>query len=984
MSTPSPQEIEREVAALRNIRRRSSNQGPGSIPLDPDLPPNIPDSPSAGGYWDNYPQESIPAGSSSPVSSDGAADDPAHLFWVPAHLHPELAPAEFRAFLKEHTTQHPDADGPVPGGLARSFSASGLGRKKSMLSRQYKPSANDGVEDENVVTVRRNRSSIYSAAGPQLTINDLQKLEELAEEAAKSDDPSKLRTVLRRSLSLNVSPSSFIDQMDDIPPDVEDADAPIIVPRPGQILRRAARTKIRKTNLPGDGGGHRFASTRRGARAAKPDIEIASDSGHDFGEPSSQQPTIRHVGDDQDRPVSFSAEAFILDAYGDRRESLTSNSSSADDDDNGSGSHHTHSSATPPTSYESTTSPPATAKRVGSPPLQPQSQQPIPPVPTLHHPTPQRHLAVPQQQPSQPQQTPSRTPSPGATSAERAESPPSPPTAADLQRRSPSAPIPTTSTPIDAQPYHLPPSPSPQPSVRSTKSEKTKEKEKKGLLKGMWSGDKKKEPKNERPGSSGSDKDPGFFGSLFGGKKKHEDTSSPSGGLLSGAGPAAAAALLGASKAKNQPPPPSPTLQASFSRYPIHVERAVYRLSHIKLANPRRPLYEQVLISNLMFWYLGVINKTTQPATSNANGTANEKKESNAAKDGASGNQSNGPQRDEAAEREKEKAEERERERERQEKERAEKERVERERMAEKKESGRRGTLVKNVPPGQGGPGSRRVAEMPVRGPQYEVQHMIMKQEGGHGGGGSSMMRGNSAPSPGQIQREREREGGYPNGPPSRQSGPPHHGPYGGPGQFGQPPHQGHPPPYPNQQQFSQFGGPPPPGPGNPNPEQWLGNSMRGDSPYAAAGPPPGPGRSRSPPQGGPGGYPQGGPGGPPGPGQRLPGRSISANAGGPRPPHPQQQRGPPPPHGGPNGGWGPPPPQHLAPGSQPQQRRGSSPHPPMGMGGPPMGQPGGGMMRRTSNGSEDDDTPLGWQQQQQREMMDRDRMMRAGAGAGR
>ncbi len=35
----------------------------------------------------------------------------------------------------------------------------------------------------------------------------------------------------------------------------------------------------------------------------------------------------------------------------------------------------------------------------------------------------------------------------------------------------------------------------------------------------------------------------------------------------------------------------------------------MYRLSHIKLANARRPLYEQVLISNLMFWYLGVIGR---------------------------------------------------------------------------------------------------------------------------------------------------------------------------------------------------------------------------------------------------------------------------------------------------------------------------------------------------------------------------------------
>ncbi|KAI8992531.1 hypothetical protein BDB01DRAFT_832826 [Pilobolus umbonatus] len=44
-----------------------------------------------------------------------------------------------------------------------------------------------------------------------------------------------------------------------------------------------------------------------------------------------------------------------------------------------------------------------------------------------------------------------------------------------------------------------------------------------------------------------------------------------------------------------------------MTRLPLHVERAIYRLSHIKLANPRRPLKEQVLISNLMFWYLSII-----------------------------------------------------------------------------------------------------------------------------------------------------------------------------------------------------------------------------------------------------------------------------------------------------------------------------------------------------------------------------------------
>lgn len=54
-----------------------------------------------------------------------------------------------------------------------------------------------------------------------------------------------------------------------------------------------------------------------------------------------------------------------------------------------------------------------------------------------------------------------------------------------------------------------------------------------------------------------------------------------------------------------------------MTRLPLHVERAIYKLSHVKLANPRRPLHEQVLISNQMFWYLSVIatnNPQSQPS----------------------------------------------------------------------------------------------------------------------------------------------------------------------------------------------------------------------------------------------------------------------------------------------------------------------------------------------------------------------------------
>jgi hypothetical protein len=42
---------------------------------------------------------------------------------------------------------------------------------------------------------------------------------------------------------------------------------------------------------------------------------------------------------------------------------------------------------------------------------------------------------------------------------------------------------------------------------------------------------------------------------------------------------------------------------------PVPVEQAMYRLSHTKLANPRRPLAQQVVISNMMLWYLDVVNQ---------------------------------------------------------------------------------------------------------------------------------------------------------------------------------------------------------------------------------------------------------------------------------------------------------------------------------------------------------------------------------------
>lgn len=186
-------------------------------------------------------------GGSTEGSDESSEGDTLSSLWVPANLHPELAPGEFRAFLKEHAHAHVQqaddaasstAASNAGGPLARSLSASrsapsispspfdsannlksstsgSLGRKRSMLSRQYTPRANDGVEDEpplpgNLHRSRSNRASIYSSSmgtdtEPGVTLVDLQMLEELADEAAKSDDPSKLRSMLKRSWSINAA-----------------------------------------------------------------------------------------------------------------------------------------------------------------------------------------------------------------------------------------------------------------------------------------------------------------------------------------------------------------------------------------------------------------------------------------------------------------------------------------------------------------------------------------------------------------------------------------------------------------------------------------------------------------------------------------------------------------------------------------------------------------------------------------------------------
>ena len=472
----------------------------------------------------------------------------------------------------------------------------------------------------------------------------------------------------------------------------DEADSPIIVPRPGQILRRTARTKIRKPGQTAEGP-HRFSS----ARARRGSGRTVSNDGHTPSDRSSSDhgdsDMGRRSGDSDvpdmpplpNRPDSYSEESSIYDAYVREEPEDEPVPDTAIPDFGVEFS---------PVQFDPTfTQPHGSSQHV-----EPE------PAPVLHHPQPQRVLSPPIDE------GPARSPSPESTTSQP-----------EILSPRPSLP--------DAPSYQPPPSPSPSESSR-------RDKDKKGLF-GKWGGDKG----GKKGGKESKEKDSGFFGSLFGGNKKSKEETAPPPGGLGNNGRETAAALLGASKSsKSSNPSPSPQPIQGYARYPIHVERAIYRLSHIKLANPRRPLYEQVLISNLMFWYLGVINKTgpSSPAPGNANGTQNPNAEK------------------EQAEKEKKEKKERE-ERERLEKERAEKEK------AEKRESSRKGSLTKTPAPGS--PGGRR-AEMAVRGPQYDMQHRAMEQEYGNYGQSGNPPMGRTASAPaGSPNYQQSRSSGAPPGP---------------------------------------------------------------------------------------------------------------------------------------------------------------------------------------------------------------------------
>ena len=107
--------------------------------------------------------------------------------------------------------------------------------------------------------------------------------------------------------------------------------------------------------------------------------------------------------------------------------------------------------------------------------------------------------------------------------------------------------------------------------------------------------ERKKE--NNRRSDAKKEKDGSIFSTIFGGGKRKEEKDKYH----------KKAQHL---RVPSEPPavkPLEPDVDYHWTRFPLLEERAIYRMAHIKLANPRRPLLSQVLLSNFMYSYLAIV-----------------------------------------------------------------------------------------------------------------------------------------------------------------------------------------------------------------------------------------------------------------------------------------------------------------------------------------------------------------------------------------
>jgi hypothetical protein len=640
-----PAAVAQELSNLQALRRMSMDVGNNS---DPDLP--------------SFQGVSI---SVAPTGDDDE-DDPSRLFWVPARVHPKLAPMEFQSFLEKRVQSIKRRSGEQASfsadGVERSTSGSSLRRKKSMLSRQINNEGGRGAVGykDGAEQIER-KKSLSSHPTPGLKIADLKDLDALVRDPHRAMQKLTLDTGNRDPGNVEVPLSE---------------DMPILPQAPGVGLRRSTRTTYRKGSLR---KGERVPfSKRAGAMRAETDGEESPISSPIDGRPTIGYPLTKV----QSEPTT--TENFSRPGRGGRRLQTQQHNSSTpslggkpEDVTDNKGDRTALASETAPTPPQpgslprSNTFPRSDApvpRIIETPPPTESEYEPSPPKQV--HQFPERSSS---QQPLPPLQQKQIVPEPPARSSRRpaldrqnSSSPQlvqrsNPPSATLNDMAQHPSPLPGSSARTDMLTF-IPTLDEKKPEKRSKKDkddessssrkpgwgwfkgsdEKEKKEKKKDeeskRNKAKASADKahdtarldvlqstmdtavprgresllldrdnldskllderKKESGRKSGGESKKEKD-GLFSSFFSSSKKKADRDS--GGKK------------GSSLRTLSPEPPhrqlKPDIDYNWTRFSILEERAIYRMAHIKLANPRRALHSQVLLSNFMYSYLAKVQQ---------------------------------------------------------------------------------------------------------------------------------------------------------------------------------------------------------------------------------------------------------------------------------------------------------------------------------------------------------------------------------------
>ncbi|KAE8825166.1 hypothetical protein HRS9122_10265 [Pyrenophora teres f. teres] len=661
----SPAGLAQELSNLQAIRRMSM----GVNNADPDLP--------------SFKSASSPP--SPPAMSE--EEEEAKLFWVPARLHPELAPMEFKTFIEDKIdrTRRRSGDGESlspDGAVGRQGSNAGLRRKKSMLSRQIDTGSGykDGAE-----RLERKRSGTQSSGG----LTNLHELEHIQE------DPVALMGRMS------------IDQKDLDAEGGVDGDLPIV---PGSkmgglgTLKRSTRTTYRRGSL--RKGGPPLSRRLAAGRHSETDTEDSPSNSPVYSNESIPDVPPLPLARVQSEPVN---SAFENSASNFSRPKTKRSPAGVAMDRPGSAEEPPRPASTEPVSQEKSGPQPrkfhsriasngrTTAPLPGynppqqvpqiieTPPPQEQDRRPshiqLPERNSSRQPPPQ---SQPQPQPSGPRNYPQPQPQPQSQQrqsessrqnrhVQAAQSSPIKPVQSFDELVGHSSPMPGMSNRVDSLSI-IPNAPEERRSEdkKSDKKSKDKKEAEGGPRKTSWgwfSGDKDKEKekdkkdKDEKEKEVGTkkvknklsksqeknvvhddtrldllqtsiqgsgrgresvvldrdnvkleeerkkesarktssegkkEKEPGLLSSIFGGKKKGEKESSHKKNSSRGLSP--------------EPPPRilKPDIDYNWTRFSILEERAIYRMAHIKLANPRRELYSQVLLSNFMYSYLAKVQQ---------------------------------------------------------------------------------------------------------------------------------------------------------------------------------------------------------------------------------------------------------------------------------------------------------------------------------------------------------------------------------------